>query len=1240
MPISPINDPKDPFNSANICFARFVGRNYVWDVSSGIGKMIPVDPKVHPTDTERICAELPAPNMHPLQSRPNKSTTKGYFGESYGYAGRIINLAPYCGNIAGYPGIATYHLPDNFAEGGDEGGIPGHAGGDGKGPTVTPGRANVFAPATFGYTEKCIEIWKEATPDHCEEFLGREAEGCAEGPNSCPTSIGCSPDASSPYFLPNCDPLTSWEGGEGCWPSFSSNDQVPLGTYTCGDPDNEITKSGPFGDYTEPVQTSANHCIQYVYKRICDGYTGGDPIVMPGTIGAKITGGFTGNSCCAMKQDNSHAGDPSPNNVEWRNNAIMSFPPILITPNDPPAAGVFDYCKGQWFAESCCLWSEYNLGEFAVSGKNWLQYNDVLEGQQYINPIPLGIDLPRFEGDGDCGASPSYSDKRGFLLYSHFPHKGPCCVSACYKSTRMSFCDIMTKDECDGYVPDDLFQAGFDPGSVTRRWTYGGIMNNINCGTEHVCPLCPPGACTTLPCLDQEPRPNLPRIPKYAHPVRGKMICIENMVPDPEVVLQPNTSFILKKPIGVENCGALVNYVNNTWLKNSSCGWDPGLLLTTCTSASSGSTTNSIITEMEGEFPPNYECQTGECCSCINDYSFSFKEWQRPETFEDTCLKNNGIYRKDSRCPHGPCPLKLETHYVNHPEIVGYNLMCTSLGSKDGGPMTCHPGVDWTLGSVEVNQAWACPDNSTMPLTPCTGPVNPDLVDVEKVCAYFTDFLESTNACGLCEGEVGNYTLTGKTVSEQWAKPANPFDPMGYPGINIRILWPNTCGGDPSDYTFIWNGSSHQDFFNTRLSGTDGCCRSHIGYISSLGKTDNSGCEAWGAPLGNILFNTREITYSGPCWPCPHLYDSLGTEQEMYGATQGLTEVDSGKIHLGDGRYWTPCMWGDMRCQQGGIWTPEQDVIQDEHRTSDMADTGTITNDAGDVILPTLEKRCCSPSSSGYQDQIQITDPNLIPLACPDLEDEDECWRCPGWQFQVDPNIPGSKVWDGQPNNNTYYRHWHDNTDFTLSDACYDNSGQSICTIMEPPPVAGGDCTFVDLVSPNGRTMCYCHPPDNYYKTWTIGPGGPGCTADPSCQTAVCAAIPYCCAIQWDEDCAAAARIICSNCSYSYSHQECQNYDALRWCADKYNGVEGWTGGTTRGLDLFDCEPDSTLPVCTSCRKCDLPLCRHKYNCNLKCPCGTYGLECEPTCTDIFGSYGPYVKTYCDGVWPGTPKIY
>ena len=56
--------------------------------------------------------------------------------------------------------------------------------------------------------------------------------------------------------------------------------------------------------------------------------------------------------------------------------------------------------------------------------------------------------------------------------------------------------------------------------------------------------------------------------------------------------------------------------------------------------------------------------------------------------------------------------------------------------------------------------------------------------------------------------------------------------------------------------------------------------------------------------------------------------------------------------------------------------------------------------------------------------------------------------------------------------------------------------------------------------------------------------------------------------------------------------------------------------------------------------KCDLPLCRHKYNCNLKCPCGTYGMDCQPTCTDPTGSYGPFIKTKCDGQWPGVLNVY
>ena len=61
----------DPFHSSNICFARFIGRNYVWDTTTnGIGKMVPVLPKDHPTDQNNICSDYPAPYQHPMNPAP------------------------------------------------------------------------------------------------------------------------------------------------------------------------------------------------------------------------------------------------------------------------------------------------------------------------------------------------------------------------------------------------------------------------------------------------------------------------------------------------------------------------------------------------------------------------------------------------------------------------------------------------------------------------------------------------------------------------------------------------------------------------------------------------------------------------------------------------------------------------------------------------------------------------------------------------------------------------------------------------------------------------------------------------------------------------------------------------------------------------------------------------------------------------------------------------------------------
>ena len=178
--------------------------------------------------------------------------------------------------------------------------------------------------------------------------------------------------------------------------------------------------------------------------------------------------------------------------------------------------------------------------------------------------------------------------------------------------------------------------------------------------------------------------------------------------------------------------------------------------------------------------------------------------------------------------------------------------------------------------------------------------------------------------------------------------------------------------------------------------------------------------------------------------------------------------------------------------------------------------------------------------------------------------------------------------------------------------------------------------------------MCFCGADQagNYLIDQPTH-GGPGCTFGPVCQSLVCAVLPRCCSIEWNEQCAFIASRVCPACVSRQSHQECQNYHALKWCADKYNDGNGWTGGKTVGLDLIGCNTKSPYEavekdnnVCESCVKCDLPLCRHKYNCNLKCPCGTYGMDCQPTCTDPSGSYGPYIKTTCNGKWPGEFNVY
>jgi hypothetical protein len=238
---------------------------------------------------------------------------------------------------------------------------------------------------------------------------------------------------------------------------------------------------------------------------------------------------------------------------------------------------------------------------------------------------------------------------------------------------------------------------------------------------------------------------------------------------------------------------------------------------------------------------------------------------------------------------------------------------------------------------------------------------------------------------------------------------------------------------------------------------------------------------------------------------------------------------------------------------------------------------------------------CCSPSKPNYYDQVKITDIELKSYACPEIPvagagSELECWRCPGWQIRYNETQSLSMAWDGihtseLVNNITYNtgseRYYKaaknfSNSFYDLPYASIKLPWVSVCTIMHPEEADGSNPSFIvgrisEPTLPNGqpnpaagRTMCWCQSPEDRASdpNMQAGPnsftkeqdtGGPGC--NPVCDDIVCVDLPYCCDIQWDKECVAMANIKCADCSSRINPQECQNYDALKWCADEYNPV-------------------------------------------------------------------------------------
>ena len=1830
----------DPFNSANICFGRFIGRNYVWvsnTSTNNIFSMVPVLPEDHPIDKNWICSDLPAPYQHPLNPSSALGRSKDTFMQwqaktQFGGYGAFLGGAQHAGNISGFDGTLKYHLADVFGGIGDEGRIAGTNGKsvNGAGVATSPGRANSFASSTKGYKEVCVQYVTELqTPDDCNDVMetftcwglngaqsnchspslvsGNGTGYCSSyyqktSPLNCPvinpqTGIedwtncilpGYPCEILAPehpdylfncsYFFPNgqyINPNCESDGAGGHQtktvfimddPQEYLNPYIKCGPrYICGLTDLEIP------DYAMSPQ---NKCPVWNSKLLCTGFTCGLPggQTCPKTechegSGSACTGEPLGNYCAYSGPSPEGESDPSQTVKEWRSNGFLEFPPIHVTWNNNPKDPGFDNCSGKFKAESCCIWTENDLGEFAVSGKNWLPTIAEEKGGQCgqgglgIGNIALQVSLLlKNELDNDCNPMCVGRDKRSLVTLPDIEYKGVCVASGCLPIDPLNPCEtcdgscpgitcsIKTKRECDVWQPE-----GFPTGP---RWTYqfwqGDNVDPVTCSSSGVMEFqqgyvpCPDGPCwqnetTCLDkgCIDLVNQSNVPEKPRLAETIRGKMVCIENLIRDPEyskeawvdsqcVAIEkgwcvPNEIFSSGDGTakGLTSCVALKDWYNNKYLGPSAdypCRWvndSPATKgayeFTECR--------NSVVGETH--YPENYGngpgiglyglpvcagCEAkaaGECCTCMRNYTPNiggYNPISGEYTFKSACEQMNGLYRENSRCPHGDNQTKLKNHYApNNLEIEGYRTHCvgvvdplSSTGNRFG-PMTCSPGTESPNCDGSRNPEWYCPDplmgyggsiygwsnpdwngcdsgdvpnQSIMFTPPFNGAVNniasgnnfsvalvdsstdapkniivwglnpilslydaPNIVaesvsagyshilaiekqtnkvfawgsnvngecdipgitleakqvvassgyfinsgfsialgmtgqivvwgtngigisgstpqySINKLpselppenncsavfagarCAYaicgsenrlygwgwgvvesvivgplfegitnvntlacistnesyitdthlfvvrgttttyydepgppngvsydinvnrveyfageafayddykppnnltvagtipkisidriyagyshvsalvnngltlgitqdvyvwtidntygVTDILlantgtgctgqhpvtgcEITNdyskissgkwhitginnnskaddlpfvsiwgdknggfdtsylksaiacpfagwiltsgitldetGCGICE----DGKINSKNIQyNEWAIPANPFDPVGYLGLHTKITWLNTCPHinitgakeesktDPNYFNFILNDDNTISLLpgnKHRVSGVDGHCRSHIGtfYSPKQEPGGQGSCfqpgSAWALPGEWVpRAHTRETTYSGPCWPCPQLYDSLGDPEFLYGATLGPAPIQIGetpyyefKIELENGPSWTPGIWGKMQCKpiNGNIYL-----------TNDNQISGQIAEDFESSLLVNSSP-CCSPSKPNYYDQVKITDIELKSYACPEIPvagpgSELECWRCPGWQIRYNENFPLSFAWDGihtsklvdgityNTGSEKYYKaaRIFSNSFEDLPQTSITLPWVGVCTIMAPVDQDGVNPSFIGITSeltlpdgqPNpaaGRTMCWCQSPPNRaddpnapagpsISSLSTDMGGPKCGS--VCDNVVCEDIPYCCDIQWDEECVARANIACGDCSSRISPQECQNYDALKWCATQYNGP-GWTGGRTRGLDLFGCNLDTPykgemydMKTCDDCRKCDLPLCRHKYNCNLKCPCGTYGLECDPTCSDITGSYGPFSKNTllsfpgCESaVWP------
>jgi hypothetical protein len=639
---------------------------------------------------------------------------------------------------------------------------------------------------------------------------------------------------------------------------------------------------------------------------------------------------------------------------------------------------------------------------------------------------------------------------------------------------------------------------------------------------------------------------------RYPGLARGRMMCLENDI-DPEWQHNPESTPKACIPKGVtlgsagafsyadfrmqaKECNADLVVKLNRLLQGSS--GNPGFAFTRCYNQSeiSGCTQSSWCLPSSSSqsacgvpLPPGWttqECGSSGCCVCFgretgSDSMTHVEDWDNYGSFEQYCKGAlNGTYRVDSKCPRGS------------------ELKCSKLIEE--------AGFNSSINAYKFN---------------CTGigPTNPDSGNVigpgtwrpPLECAECTSI---TSPLAKCESLINPFGQDGTSWFE-FAK----FNPIGYG---------------------IWDAVGQ----TWEQAGKRGCCRTPLHSWPAVLGWNSLGEFVYKSDTfnGGYQANSLDMTYSGPCWPHPGLWDQASTAKQQ-----------SGKISLAfSNKTWQPCQHGIFRWNEDSqTWAHNSEGIADEVcQTEAQSTNGNCCSEDGLQAIETVIEASINGEPKGstaregyWTKQVLAVQPWASVFVaqgkCSNSNpNPGNCWVCPSYKEM-----------------------------FSSGLSCLSESG---CNCK---PVEGND-TYKYFEEEVGQTLdwCKCQTPLR-------------CPNDDQCTQNVCLQDPACCEIGWDADCINHAINLCQ-CSQFQCPCECRNYEALKWSADQYN-PNGWTGGKTIGLDLLS-DPTDWPPgiTCEDCRKCDLPLCIHKYNCNLKCPCGTYGMNCEKTCTDTTGFYGAYDK--------------